>query len=212
MHPFYERASARIVKDHKMKIEDRGGIHDITREEYDALEDACIRLEASRIRRVNRHKAKLQELVPELGNKRLNRMLFITVRPVNIEFPAFKFLVEKFINNKNKFDAVEYAYEQKGENSSNIGDGFHVHIIARMSVTTRKMEVLSHCKTVFKPHCPQPDIKVIYNDEDLSNKRNYIRDSKSADDNKKWAHEYDAKWRLTLGLQDIYTRGEIESQ
>lgn len=216
MNPFYERADNRISNDISNRVKNYEQDHPgemiwSDHPKFAEFEEWAIKLEANRIKRILKRKTKLQELVPELGNKRLNRMVFITIRPVGVEFKVFKHLVEKFTGNENKFEAVEYAYEQKGEHYSKVGDGFHVHIIARMSPTTRKMEILSHAKTIFKPYCPQPDIKTIFNDEDLTNKRNYIRDAKSADDNKKLAHEFDAIWRSTEGLDDIYTRGEIES-
>lgn len=209
MNPFYERAETRIRKSHIEMIEDYGGIHDISREDYDELYNRALHEEVTRIKRVLKVKAELQAAVPELGGKRVNRMLFITVRPIDIEFGGFKHLVEKFVNNTNKFEAVEYAYEQKGENNATAGTGFHVHIIARMTSTTRKHEVLSHCKSVFKPYCPQPDVKQIFSIDDLTNKRDYIRDAKATDESKCAAHKYDSLWRSMIGINDIYARGDI---
>lgn len=66
-----------------------------------------------------------------IKNTNGERWYFITVRPPNetINFNNFKSDCENFCNKwKHKWLECEYVFEQKGEDMSNLGFGFHWHM------------------------------------------------------------------------------------
>lgn len=136
---------------------------------------------------------------------------FITIRPDcnNVTFLEFKEKVESFVN-RSCFLECTYSFEQKGTTPSELGNGFHVHI-----VTTSKHRSKGEClrDTLSSWQKWIDDKKIVSNCIDVGVTKNpetliqnYLIDYKSDDDHKMPTKSMDELWRLEQGLVSLYKK------
>lgn len=152
---------------------------------------------------------KFKEIAADEGltqNDSIKQTYFITVRPdtSSISFHDFYKKVSDYLNRKC---FIEYtcSFEQKGTDNNSLGQGFHVHIIAKMKQRS-KGEVLRDTQRTFKQstsaNCIQVDI--LKTTEDKNKTESYILEYTSDDGHKMPTKEWDEAWRLQWGLQSSY--------
>lgn len=141
-----------------------------------------------------------------LNSNNIKQTYFITIRPDTsaIKFYEFYNTVSNYLNRKCFID-YKCSFEQKGTNDETLGQGFHVHIIAKMRQRS-KGEVLRDTQRTFKQstsaNCIQVDL--LKTTEDLNQTIAYLDDYTSDDGHKMPTKEWDKEWRKRLGLQDSY--------
>lgn len=137
------------------------------------------------------------------------QMYMITIRPdcTKVEFFEFKTAVEYFLERKC-FVNYTWSFEQKGTEPMNLGDGFHVHIVANMKQRS-KSEVLRDTLSSWKDWIDKGwiaanciDVITTKNGESLV--QNYLVEYKSDDGHKKPTQAWDELWRTGLGLKRLY--------
>lgn len=144
------------------------------------------------------------------GTKSTPHTYFITIRPdcSKVTFELFKVQVDKLLS-RACFKSYDYSYEQKGVTEETLGEGFHVHIVAEMTMRS-KSEVLRACLSTFNqwvtngliaPNC----IEVCITKNGAKIVQDYLIDYKSDDDHKEVTKEWDEKWRTRLSLCPIYS-------
>lgn len=132
---------------------------------------------------------------------------FITIRPSNsIEWSAFLERVKRLIA-RSCFKDYTLSFEQKGTSTENLGDGFHVHIVANMTQRS-KGEVLRDIARTFQGIVDTQyiDVKPTRNPHDVVSK--YLIAYESDDGHKETTKSWDTLWRQQHGLQDLYKPGE----
>lgn len=141
-----------------------------------------------------------------LASDNIKQTYFITIRPdtSSIKFIDFYNKVSEYVNRKC-FIECKCSFEQKGTNEQSLGEGFHVHIIAKMRQRS-KGEVLRDTQRTFKQstsaNCIQVDL--LKTTEDLNKTTSYLVEYTSDDGHKIPTKEWDQAWRNKLGLQDFY--------
>lgn len=129
---------------------------------------------------------------------------FMTISPKTdvIDFHSFKKLATKFLQRKC-FLEYTASYEQRGRSEETLGDGFHLHIVCKTSMSS-KSELLRAAKSTFK-HCTDDqciDVKYCKNPSEVTQK--YLIDYESKDEHKIGLKEWDDKWREREGLASLY--------
>jgi len=134
---------------------------------------------------------------------------FITIRPDDTKcvFEDFKDKVLTFVKRKCFIDYA-LSFEQKALCPTELGKGFHAHIVANMkqrSKTEVIRDVLSSwndwiTKDYIKANCIQ--VVTTKNPETIVN--DYMIGYKSEDDHKEKTKNWDKIWRSNLSLEEIY--------
>lgn len=139
-----------------------------------------------------------------------DRWALITLRPEPNSCNLQQFIkdVNKVVN-KSLIIECEYAFEQTGDNDNNIGQGFHVHILAKLRENCNVQHIITACKFI-KYNCivqvgSKTGKKFLSTNSDLEYCKNYIRGDKHNKD-KEPAVAMDKIWRMQNGLQDLYSR------
>lgn len=136
---------------------------------------------------------------------------FITIRPDcnKVDFITFKEKVESFVS-RACFTEVTYSFEQKGTTPSEIGTGFHVHIVAQ-SKHRSKGECLRDTLSSWNTWVSEGriaanciDVAVTNNGQALI--QNYLIDYKSDDNHKSPTKSMDELWRSEVGIQPLYKK------
>lgn len=145
---------------------------------------------------------KFQEIAAEMGHGSDGSWYFITVRPPSDNFQAFYTAIAKTLQRKC-FLRFLASFEQKGVTESTLGEGYHVHIVAKMRQRS-KGEVLRDLASSLRTICAENfiDVKVTKNGEQMF--RRYCIDYESEDGHKIVTKEFDALWRRRMNLQDYY--------
>lgn len=147
------------------------------------------------------------ELPMLVGKEKLCRTYWITIRPKEKEctFATFYNTAMSMLD-KPCFEHFVAAFEQKGTTEETLGQGFHVHILAKCK-QTGKCELLRDIKTPFLPFTKESaiDIQVVKYKADADRCLGYIKDHKAKDGHKKITEEWDIIWRNRVGLQPLYT-------
>lgn len=143
----------------------------------------------------------------------------ITIRPDDAKttFPDFVNKVNNLIAQKS-FTSGSYSFEQKGTKIEDMGKGFHVHIIAQLTlrskpdVIRRLLGTMSEGKYkngffsswindgIISANCIQVD--VCKNPDEVI--QNYLLDYKSEDGHKEETRSMDELWRTASGLERLY--------
>lgn len=152
------------------------------------------------------------ELHERYGNicKRTKNSYFITIRPSELltNFNDFFTQIQAFANRKS-FLRVKYSFEQKGTCPSEIGRGFHSHLIVYETRIRSKGEMIRATLSSFNkwiekglitPNCI--DVQTTSNPDDILNK--YLIAYESDDQHKKATKAMDELWRLEKGIEHIY--------
>lgn len=141
---------------------------------------------------------------------------FITIRPRDgaTKFDDFRELVAKFVTRRC---VVEYTYsfEQKGTSDTDLGSGFHVHLVANMTQRS-KGEVLRDTISTFKHIAASNCIDVQVCKNPREHVQRYLVDYVSDDNHKIATQHWDNVWRDTEMMQHLYTncnawRGALSS-
>lgn len=142
-----------------------------------------------------------------MKNEKITRSYFITIRPKpEIEWETFYHIIEKYMKRKTFIEAT-YSYEQKGLNESELGKGFHVHIICKS--TWRSIpEVLRDTTSSVGSICGPSGIDVtkIWNESQWNNCISYISDYTSDDNHKEITKVTDKLWREKNNLMPLYIK------
>lgn len=145
---------------------------------------------------------KFQQIAAEMGHDSDGSWYFITVRPPSDNFQEFYTAIAKTLQRKC-FLRFLASFEQKGVTESTLGEGYHVHIVAKMRQRS-KGEVLRDLASSLRTICAENfiDVKVTKNGEQMF--RRYCIDYESEDGHKIVTKEFDALWRRRMNLQDYY--------
>lgn len=128
------------------------------------------------------------------------RWFWITVRPPTGNFQEFYTTVASTVTRRC-FQQYRLSFEQKGEDASTLGEGYHVHMVARM--TQRSVgEVVRDLKSSFKLGDEAIEVKRTKNPDELFD--NYCIGYKSDDGHKETTRKWDAMWRERQGLRTEY--------
>lgn len=162
----------------------------------------------------NKYTQAMQRLVDIVASKssnvRQHQWYMITIRPdcTKCHFLEFKEKIDMILERKC-FIEGSYSYEQKGTTPSEIGEGFHVHIVANMKQSS-KGQVLRDMTSSFKDWIDKGlitanniDVRTTKNPDDLID--NYLLEYKSEDGHKETTRATDELWRTSMGLKRIYT-------
>lgn len=106
-----------------------------------------------------------------------------------------------------------YAFEQKGESTETMGQGFHVHILAKVTETTRVQNIVAALQNKRSPLSKYNFVlqvgngrnKFIPDETGYQRALNYIRGEKH-NDAKKAACDIDIIWRRANNLEPLYTK------
>lgn len=170
--------------------------------------ETCMRNEMDRFDEYLRVSALLHERYMETMKKE-NQSYFITIRPddTKANLLEFKEKVLSFVGRKC-FLSYKLSFEQKGTCPTELGNGFHVHIIAQMRQRS-KAEVLRDTlsswndwigKQWIAANCIQ--VLTTKNPEQIVN--DYLLEYKSDDGHKEVTKAMDEIWRSANGLQNLY--------
>jgi len=128
------------------------------------------------------------------------RWYFLTIRPPHdTKFDKFKADIEQYVERwAYKWDECIYVYEQKGEDMTSLGHGFHVHMrICTTTLNYYPSHILRDCIRMFSyiaPNCIKLE-KIV----SLQRTIEYMNGDKN-DDTKKAACLMDKEWRNANGL------------
>lgn len=151
-----------------------------------------------------------------MGVERQPSAYFISIRPddTKVTFDEFRQKVLEFVTRKC-FVSYALSFEQKGVLPSELGKGFHCHIVAKMNQRS-KGEVLRDLKSTWRtwieddrlaPNCI--DVKVTKNPDQLV--QTYLIDYKSDDEHKVVTKGMDELWRTHEGIEPLYTMDRLSS-
>lgn len=114
---------------------------------------------------------------------------------------------------KSLFLDYMYAFEQKGESPEDMGKGFHVHILAKVTESTRVQNITTALQGKRTPLSKYNFVlqvgngrnKFIPDQTGYDRAMNYIRGDKH-NDAKKAACDIDIIWRRANNLEPLYTK------
>lgn len=136
-----------------------------------------------------------------------DKYALITIRPAPGTCPVyFVKAVADFIE-RPWVRGAEYHFEQTGECEQELGDGFHVHIVAICKKSIRVQEILEsaakdfECK--YSIQIGNNRNKFLKTETDLEYALNYIRGDKH-DPTKATAVTLNNEWRQLMDIQDVY--------
>lgn len=143
------------------------------------------------------------------------RYALITIRPEpGTCLVYFEKAVKEFMERPWVLGA-EYHFEQTGQDEATMGDGFHVHIVAKCKKSIRATEIIAHAARDFEcKHTIQignQRNKFLKTERDLEYALNYIRGDKH-DEEKEDAVALNELWRKTCGLNDVYTTRDWDNR
>lgn len=128
----------------------------------------------------------------------------ITIRPdeARITFDAFFMLIQKLMK-RACFVHYTLSFEQKGTTQDTLGQGFHVHIVAKMKQTNRA-QVARDVHNTVKDCCEFQcvDVRVAKTPDTFI--QNYLIEYMSEDGHKEVTKEWDGMWRVREGLLPLY--------
>jgi len=128
------------------------------------------------------------------------RWFWITIRPPTGNFQEFYTLVGSTVRRKC-FLEYRLSFEQKGVDESTLGEGYHVHMVARM--TQRSVgEIVRDLKSSFKLGDEAIEVKKTKNPHVMF--EDYCISYESKDGHKETTREWDKMWREQQGLLESY--------
>lgn len=144
---------------------------------------------------------------PQIEGGLVGKYCLITIRPPDGTcFFNFKTEVERYIK-RPYFISGEYAFEQCGENAEDVGNGFHVHILACVKDYVQFKElnrdVHKDVSGDFMFQVGNEKKKFLRTQTDLEFCQHYIRGDKH-NDAKRAAISWNAEWRAMNALDDLY--------
>lgn len=179
---------------------------------YDIAFDIGCKGALAEIRRMKKMKEVIEQEFNELmgiETEAPTSGFFITIRPDDskCDFHDFKKKIESFVSRKC-FIEYTYSFEQKGTTPSEIGNGFHCHIVAKMKQRS-KGEVLRDTLNTFKDWIEKGwiasnciDVVITKNPEKLV--LNYLVKYESDDGHKVATKAIDELWRSSMAIAPLY--------
>lgn len=153
--------------------------------------------------------AELHERYASVCGKNKNGY-FISIRPSELltDFNEFFTQIQEFAHRKS-FLKIKYSFEQKGETPSDLGKGFHCHLVVYETKFRSKGEVLRATLSSFNNWIEKGwlasnciDVQPTKNPDDIVNK--YLIAYESDDSHKNATKSMDELWRLEKGIEHIY--------
>lgn len=150
--------------------------------------------------------AMMKDKFLELGliENKAARTFFITIRP-----DTNKVTFENFYNDvrvwtlRKCVQNYTLTFEQKGTNEETLGQGFHVHIVAKMTQRS-KGEVARDTHSSFKAYTAAQCVQVDICQNPDQHIQRYLIDYESKDGHKIVTKEWDTIWRTNLSLEPTY--------
>lgn len=183
-------------------------------EEYDKIYQSVLDSEMKKFEEYIEFSSQLHERYVEVcGSAKGDRQYFITIRPdtTKCNFLDFKSKVEKFLTRKCFIDYT-YSFEQKGTSVDTLGEGFHVHIVAKMKQASKGnvlRDTLSSWNDWISNNLIAPNCICVVptkNGEKLVN--DYLIEYISDDEHKAPTKSWDEIWRNNNNLNGLYKKGE----
>lgn len=149
-------------------------------------------------------------------DQKFGNVLFITINPrPDIDLETFCKSVRKYVC-KCWIDNYIYVLEQRGTNESELGKGFHCHVLLWKCDNKKSHEVIRETKNTFKNICSvdNPSVLNIKNckEEDIHKRKNYMLGEKSTehDPTKEEKQNMDIKWRKSVNIEPYYKKNPID--
>jgi len=135
---------------------------------------------------------------------KVSRTFAVTISPdeTKIDFDTFYCLIQRLMKRKCFIDYT-LSFEQRGTTEETLGQGFHVHIVAKMTQRGKQNVIADVYNTV--KHCCEKqcvDVGLAKTPEKMI--QNYLIDYKSDDGHKVETRDWDAKWRKKNGILPLY--------
>lgn len=146
---------------------------------------------------------KLHDVYKErMGERRTH--YYIVVRPdsTKIKFEDFYKFVVKFCNRACIY-SYTVTFEQTGTTDEELGNGYHANIVCDSSWRS-KGECLRDTSRTFKKICDEQFVHVTPTKNPSDIIENYLIKYESKDGHKITTKDWDAKWRSSIGLKDVY--------
>lgn len=180
------------------------------RESYEKTYNTMINSEINEFEEILKISSLLHEKYIEITGTSTHQWYFITIRPdpKKINFEDFYKVVLKYVERKCIKDYY-LSFEQKGINEENLGEGFHVHIIADATWRSKK-ECLRDTQSTFNKCTAANCVDVQPTREPEKIKNDYLLEYKSDDNHKECTKEWDKVWREKLNLLDLYHSNLLE--
>lgn len=172
----------------------------------DEINRVCDNLESEK------YGSAMNRLLSVVGQPKLNKAkqwYFITIRP-NDETCKIEELVENVnkLISRSCFIKGCYSYEQKGIDETQLGKGFHCHLVCETKHRS-KGECLRDVKSTFRGMINNNkitenniDVRTTNNPEELI--ESYLIDYKSDDGHKEATQAWDELWRTGMTLERLY--------
>ena len=143
---------------------------------------------------------------------KFGNVLFVTINPrPDVGLETFHKSVRKYLS-KCWIDTFVYVLEQRGTNQSDLGKGFHCHVLLWKSDNKKSHEVIRETKNTFKSVCSvdNPSVLNIKNckDGDIDKRKNYMLGHKSteSDPTKEEKQKMDIVWRKSVSIEPYYSK------
>jgi len=142
------------------------------------------------------------------ANEHNNAYCFITVNPKSsILLADFIKSVEKAVK-RNIFTSYRYVYEQRGSSESELGKGFHCHLLAKRNLDYKPSKVSVLLQNTFKDIVGNSKNNSLLNIQHIGSdfakdKDEYMTGLKTGD-NKNTKQLMDVIWRKMNKLQTVY--------
>lgn len=179
---------------------------------FDQCFDQECRSALRQIRLMKRMKEAIQDEFADLLElpKKEKQSYMITVRPNDTKIDLIDFIQKvNSLTSRKCFLEGSYSFEQKGTCVDDLGKGFHVHIVAKMSQAS-KGQVLRDVTSTFKDWIDKGfitpnniDVRTTKNPDELIN--TYLVEYKSDDGHKEVTQSWDELWRTGNSLKRLYT-------
>lgn len=143
-----------------------------------------------------------------IANKHNNTYCFITVNPKNtILLSTFIKSIEKSVH-RNIFTDYRYVYEQRGNSESEVGKGFHCHMLVKRNLDYKPSKVSSLLQNTFKDIVGDSKNNSLLNIQHIGSdfakdKDEYMNGVKTGEGKDK-KQQMDIIWRLKEKLESVY--------
>lgn len=162
-----------------------------------------------------------ERVLEEYGKENAKQTYFITICPVETytDLHGFFAAVKRVVERKT-FLAWTLSFEQRGRTESELGVGFHVHIVAKTSYTSleqvrRAIQGIKGDDGKWKDGTFAKwmnEARMGYKGVDIQrcvnpkqHTQRYLVDYDAADEHKEETRDTDRLWRGRVGLQALYT-------
>ena len=135
-----------------------------------------------------------------------NGFVFITINPrPDVKLPMFRKKLEKLVNRK-MFLKYLYVLEQRGSTETEVGKGFHAHILAKRCLSYKPSWVEKNIKNTCKGLCDVNNAKLLniqkIGEEFARDKKQYIMGQNKTGEGKNSKQEIDILWRKITGIPE----------